>query len=740
MDMPATPTPDAAPKADTPAAAAATAQSDDLNTKIEKDLQERLRKSKDRRKEFLARWRANVQARMGQLDSRGPGGLMTSGGVYTGTIDDNSDLQSTINPDWSLTKMKTANLFSQVPTVQGTHENTMFAPAVPPFMKALNYELSEKRTNIAVAMEEVLADVVNASGIAAVYVDYQARFRKKRVPMQDPATMQPPIPPEQLDALMKAGAIPSTEVPERADYRFGVTRISPRDLLWPAEFIGSWFDHADWNGYDGRMSWADAVNTWTDEEGAPILQERERDDLTTGPDDDRSGGEDLRISPNKDDKLSLKKVHFSHLFYWRHRFDAEEKCFSCIWEIVFVKGREAPVLHRPWKGQRLDPQTGRYLGAQKFPVRIVTLTYITDNPVPPSDTDAGRPQVNDLRLSRTQLMQQRARNVPVRGFDVNRVDPMIADLLMRGQLQGWVPFQGKASDAIWEVARASYPKEDTTFDQETQADLFQVWGFSGVQAGQSQHRQTKAESQSYASQFQTLFGQERNKFARFFLETCEVLAGLMALYSDFPTLTPQEQQQMKQTWDSGHVLHDLVMSIRPDSQVVLDAGMKVERLAKILNLVGKSGFVNPKPLIAEILEWGGIDPMGSGPFGKTMIDPQPKPPEEPTLSLRASGKDDLMNPLVLAFFMQAGKMPSPEMIEEAKRALLLAQMPPEPPKPEPQQPGQPPKPPARKVPPAPDVQFDEHQPVIPGVGGQPGAHPDWSATDKVAKRTRDLSG
>src|SRR5581483_1178460 len=278
---------------------------------------------------------------------------------------------------------------------------------VPPFMKALNYELSEKRTNIAVPMEEVLNDVVNASGIGAIYVDYQARFKDKTVPKADPKTL-PPMSPEQLQQAMDQGLIETKTVPMVVDYRFGTTRISPRYLLWPAEFIGSNFDDADWAGYSGRMPWADAKHEFA-------LDDEDKDELT-GESEGSGGEEDLRLSPAREERLSTKTVRFDHLFYWRHRFDADELSFSCIWEIVFVQGKKAPVIHRPWRGQQ-KVSDGVYIGAQRFPIRFLTLTYITDNPVPPSDSSAGRPQVNDLRLSRTQTMQNRARSIPIRWFD-----------------------------------------------------------------------------------------------------------------------------------------------------------------------------------------------------------------------------------------------------------------------------------------------------------------------------------
>src|SRR6185369_15523043 len=115
------------------------------------------------RKQKAIDWKINVDRRLGT-----PGANIYTGGL---NIDAQSaDNQSTVNPDWYLTKTKTANLFSQVPDVQLVHVNKKFGPAIYPFAKALKYELSDKRADIGVPMDENLNDVVNASGIAGCMV------------------------------------------------------------------------------------------------------------------------------------------------------------------------------------------------------------------------------------------------------------------------------------------------------------------------------------------------------------------------------------------------------------------------------------------------------------------------------------------------------------------------------------------------------------------------------------------
>ena len=727
---------------------------------IEKYLKARINSSKRNRRVFSADWKRNIELRLGKIAT-----------VFTGGIDVEDDIQTEINPDWSLTKTKTANLYSQVPSVQATHENKAYAAAIYPFMKQLNYELSEKRCNVGVAMEECLNDVVNAAGIAGIIVGYAARFETVQVPLSDqmtpgkplpalPAAAKPAAPPPgpggppgpppangaapplanpappalKLPTPGMAGPMPGlaggaappppapppmmVEAQRVVSDKFYAMRVSPSDLLWPSEFVGSNFDDGDWIGYTGRMPWAEAKNEFK-------MEEEDQDkatahSLTTSEDDLRSEPDDAGIA-------EVKNVKYDRIFYWRYRQDPDETSFTAIWELVFVHGIDKPVIHKPWSGQEYDKTTRKYVGSSKFPLRILTLTYITDNPIPPSDSSAGRPQVNDMRRSRSQMFQNRERSIPIRWFDVNRIDPSIQDTLMRGTWQGMIPTNGDGSRSIGEIARASYPAEDMSFDQTAKTDLMDTWQVTPQMMGTTGGKQTKAGVQADQTSFATRIGQERNRVAMHFLSVCEVLAGLMALYSDFPLLSDQEKQTMHGAWDDKHILHDLVMKIRPDSTIVLDSQARIQRLMQFLNMTAKSGYVNIEPIIAEIAELSGLDPA------EVVIKPQPKPPEEPNVSYRFTGKEDVNDPLVLAMLLANKKqLPTVEQIDQAKILLRASAMSIQ--EPAPGAPGQP----------APPV-GGPSGPHPPGPGAPPSLHPndvktneDHVLASKVAKRSRDI--
>lgn len=659
------------------------------NRRIEKLMAGKLDSSEEINKLYRSQWKENVERRMGYA----------IGTYNTGTILDEVEGQSEINPDWSLTKTKVANLYSQVPKVLLTHESEQYAGAIPPFAKALNYEIGKKRARAGVAMEECCNDMVNAAGIGAYIVGYAARFDQVQVPTIDVTGVDPQV----VDEGMKLGVVPSQTVPRVVSDKFFWTRIAPTDIRVPREFLGSDFDDADWVGRCGRMSKSDAQHEFKlDEEQLAKLTEHYGYD------------ENLRVEDGeRNSMLDSKGVTYEEAYYWRHRFDPSELHLKAIWRIVFVDGLEEAVIHEPWKGQKYDEQSGSYIGSCLFPIRVGTLTYISDNPIPPSDSQAGRPQVLDLRKSRQHVFLQRARSLPQRWHDVNRFNALQLEMFNRGEWQNSIPVNGSGERAMGEIAKASHPSESFEFDRMTSNDLRDVWNLGPNQAGNYSSGETSAtEANNVQAGFNTNIGKERDRVAKFFLGGVEVMAGLMVLYSDFKILSEQERMQMQQAWNMKQILHDLVFDIWPDSTVRLDPQVEIDRLLKGLNMTAQSGYVNPKYPITRVWELLGVDPA------KVIMDPQPKQPD-PVAKFTFNGKDDIINPAVAAILAKEGQLPGPQEVQAAQAFLVACQQPPQVPQPQ--------------------------QGMLPGMGGPPAppgvptepAHPDWHLPDRIAKRERD---
>jgi hypothetical protein len=352
----------------------------------------------------------------------------------------------------------------------------------------------------------------------------------------------------------------------------------------------------------------------------------------------------------------------------------------------------------------------------------------------------GRPQVNELNRSRTQIIRNREASTPWRWFNVNLVDPQVQTMLMRGTWQGAVPMNGDGSRAMGEIARANYPNEDFHFDDIAKQDLRETWQVEDA-VGNGPQIRSATEANNRQANFQTRIGYERARCARHFVGIAEVIAGLYALYGKF---TDKELQQLQQAGIQREMLSDYyAFNVRADSTLLLDSTQRIEKLMTFLNMTAKSGFVDPAPVIAEIAELNGLDEH------VVIRQPSGKGPEPLNASIRLSGAEDLGNVAVVAMLMHSGQWPSDDEMNAAKVAVAKMPMQPTPPAgpdggpggPD-GGPGAPPAAPGGPPAPAGGPGAPSPQPQAPGgriVQPAPPytAHPDWNTVNRVEKRADD---
>lgn len=658
---------------------------DDTPDKVKKKLlaqfRQKIEACKSYRKKLIPNWIENIDRRRGK--------------PFASQSDTD---RVSVNLDWSLTKAKQAALFSQVPKVRVDHhpDTVQAGPWVQAYERKLNDTLVQ--AGIETTMEECVPDCINAAGFGAAIVAHEAITEPVDINAQDPT--------------FSSDQSGLESMPRTTDHRYVVQRISPSDLLWDLDFTGADFDNAPLIGRSGRINWAEAVHLFK-------LEEKDKDKVI---------GEDRTtldfLTDDVDKEMSKEeKVGFDEIFYREYQYDPTAKSFSTIHHLVFVNGKKEPVIDRPWDGQRPSgPNQPELVGVTRFPIQVLTLTYITDETIPPSDSAIGRPQVEEINKSRTQMILQRDRSLPVRWFDVNRVDPALQQALMRGTWQNMIPVQGNGQNIIGEIARATMPQEDFTFDQIAKSDLTEAWSIGPNQLGSGKGIETAAESDKVESNFQTRIGRERAKVASFVTRIAEILGGLICLYEE-PTAFGEGFNPA--------ISRALKYSILVDSTVLLDVNQRLNRLMQFINFAAKSGFVNVEPVLREVATLSGLDP------NLVIKKPEPKPPVEPTISLRLTGAEDLMNPLILAMIMKSGQAPEPQLIEEAKKTIQMALLPPQTPDPT-QGGGQPPNgPPMPGSVPLPPGGPPLPQPAPPAVGD---AHPNWSAMSRINRRTSPGGG
>lgn len=605
-----------------------------------KRLRNQVESCKRHRRELSKDWKDSVSFRRGK--------------AYAAQSD--SD-RVTVPLDWIFTKQKQAALFSQVPAVRLNHPPQSLAENatwVHTFEQRINDTLV--KAGIETAMDEVLPDCINAAGIGVVVVSREAITEDVEMPLIDMSI----LPPEVHSFIMETGMmpdgspVPMTTVPKVMDARYCVSRVSPTDFLWPLSFTGSDFNNAPWIGRTGRLTWAEASARFG-------LDETLREKFTTIS--DRVAEDKLSDSQRSQSQENALEglVEFDEIFYKTFQFDPTAKSYNAIHHVIFLHGQEAPVVDEPWKGQQLDEESGKFIGAQRYPIIVLSLAYISDEPIPPSDSAIGRSQVEEINKSRTQMIQQREHSLPIRWFDVNRVDPTIQYSLMRGTWQGMIPLQGQGSNVIGEIQRSGMPQENFTFDRIAKADLSEAWQVD--QMSISAQTETRAEVQAISRERQVRISRERAKVGKFFLGIAEVLGGLLAIYEDPASFGEGF---------SPNISGVLAYSILADSTVLTDTKQRIEMLVEFINFTAKSGYLEMESVLKELATLHGLDPA------VTIRKPEPKPPSEPNISFRLTGTEDVMNPLTLAFLMKSGQAPDSELIAQAKKLIEAAVTPPVP--------------------------------------------------------------
>lgn len=621
-------------------------------TDVVKQLRGELSQSKEKRDEYVAGWRQNVDERRGKESD-------------TASDEGRTDLPI----DWAITKTKAAQLFSQMPQVRLTPKQAEFDAAVPVVAKVINDMLSE--AGIEAVVSECVVDCINASGVAAALVRYEALEEVVQVPALD--ELQAELAKQEAAVTGVPFEMPMVGSTRITDRRFCIDRVSPPDFLWPSNFHISDWRKAPWLGHTGRCSWPQAKRMFVPDEatGQRGVTDADKEKVIgAGTHGDRAN----RLNDSDDARKAVASdaVTYDELFYWRHIYHEDEKYYDAIQRVVFVAGIDEPVINEPWKGQKFDEVNGGYLGSCHLPIQVLTLAYISDEAIPPSDSAIIRPMVLELQEARQHMKDQRKHSRPLRWFNVDQVDPTITGDLINGTWQGMIPTMGSGERIIGEVARTAYPRENLEFDRILKADIQEAVSVGPNQQGMfASGERSAAEAQIVQGSFQTEVGQQRAKVAAFVVGIAEVVAGLFALYgeinpNELGAALGAEGAQRIESWDRTRINQKFVFDVRPDSTVRFDAQQLTQQLTSVLNVTAQSGFINPKPLIQRIIELNGLDPA------EVMVDPPAKGPEPPKVSF-AFKAEDLMNPAVITILMKANMAPAQEEMPSVQRILTMLQ-------------------------------------------------------------------
>lgn len=584
----------------------------------------------------LPNWQRNVDARKNKVLDTEP----------------ESDMV-TVPADWSRTKNKIAQLFFQVPKVTLFPRAPQWRPMTPLTSAVLNFQLA-KVIHAEEPVEEALGDAINAAGVGIIYISYEAEFKPKQVPAIDLAARTTD---ELVSAVTQGGGqVPMQTVQQPLYQRIEWNAVDPSDFLYPQTFTKISWRKAPWLGHRFRLSRAEAVRKgWI-------------------KDDDRAGSAENTKSVNsKSDERGSRdddgSIACTRVFYRPAFFESKEIDCRKIKVIVWAEGTDdpsKPVLHEDFKWQKYVPETRDWVGMTDFPLKPVTLTHISGQAVPPSDTEMARGTVRELNRSRSQMIQQREYSKPIRWYDVNMVDEDIVEQMRRGTWQDMIPTQGPGDRVIGEVARASYPRETWDFDQVFNHDLDEVWAQGPNQGGFEASGTTSAtEAEITQKNFSVGIEHQRAKTLKWFLECAEGTLDLIQMFFEdeqFVPFTKQGGEQVLVGWDKDRVPGKYVFEARPDAAVRLDVSQKKANILNLYKLIRQDPRVNPDYILGQLFEANDLDPSEAFAPPAKPEEPKPKPA---TFSFKG---DDLANPMAVALIQKVTPIESQEI--QAARLLM----------------------------------------------------------------------
>lgn len=587
--------------------------------------------SEKKTKNLVGTWQKNISATFGDLPK------------------DYEDGDVVVNKDYPRVKQKISQLFFRVPEVQTKPLRPGAALAAPVAAAALNQKLRDMRVSYMV--DEVLTDAICASGMGVSEIEYEAISQPVK---QKPAQFAQ-HPDEVFEGLVETGLAEyeTVTVPTYECYTW--RRSAPQDFLYPVSFDGSAWDDAPWLGVRFTMPAIEAKRQY----------KLSKDQLAAAK--VTPGGGDETLNGEAREESVEDRVQGYRIWYRACYFDPKATHKDHFRRLVWFKGMDAPAVHEDSPYQRFDGTD--LIGVRRYPIRVLSFSYVPDRPIPPSDVTITRPQVLELGKSRTIGMLQRERSLPIRWFDVNQVDEETESMLQEGRVQAWLPMNGPAQSAIGEIARANYPRETFELDRVVEQELSEAWSMGAPQlSAQTRGGTTATEVKEMSGALATRLDYDRAKVLRWFVEGAEVVFGLMQLFADqkdYVELVGENGAKTLVEWNKANLKGYYAFEARPDAALRLDAGADRQQALNLFSLLANDPLVDRRKLLQEVLRTHNMTD------DVLMPQPPPPPPEKPNISFRFS--DEALDPtrphalMVYDILAKSGLALDPNVVTQARQ-------------------------------------------------------------------------
>jgi hypothetical protein len=608
----------------------------------------------ERLKQFRTAWNRNLASyRMQSLD-------------LTPTTD-----TVVVPRDFANVEQKGSQLFFQVPDVHLTAKQADKAEAVRVFQAVLNHYLSEDEVDALTVMNEVIFDALCPSGLMVSKLGYES-FEQGTAPVvvgQRPAAVQPPTAPP-LGSVLGLGPTPPPvmediveEVPNIIHERYFWSRLSPGQAIIPRAFKGSNYDRAPFLGYRFDDEWS-LVKTRYDLD--PDLDQPKASSV--GDEDIYLEGEPRQAAT----RASEERVTGIEIWYRTSLYDPTVAHPEHMRQLVLLDGLDTPLVHRDSPYQD-ETKTGEIVGMIGFPIHIGALRVVSDSAYPPSECTISRSSVEEASRSRTQMILQRDRSIPMRFADLSRLggtDGLAK--IEKNIFQGVIPLPtfDPNNPPIAAVGLANFPRENFQILDYIDRDNKDVWAMGDNQRGQeSAERRTATEQAIVEKSSNARLDKERRQALKYFIRGTRKLGALIQKFGSPEKWVPvvgQDQVARLIEWDTRTIQGKYTYWARPDSAIRLDQAEARTQALKLYELLAKDPNVNRVQLLVEICRQWNLDPQ-------SVVVPQlpEKGPDPAAVTFRFAATDidpRMPNfPIIMAILEQSGYKIDPAMIAQAQQ-------------------------------------------------------------------------
>lgn len=563
-----------------------------------------------------------------------------------------------VNIDYANTEQKKALLFFQSPELQLNAKRVDDVQAAPLAQAVINYTLSHD-IDVLATVDQVLTDLICPAGLGVSVIGYEAYTG-------EPIT-EPVIGPDGQPVIDPATGQPQVQtIPNILHEAYFWERETPAKVLIPASFTGSDYDKAPYLGRE-------------------ILMDKDRFKARYGvdPSGSATNQDDNRLVTDPDAQATRNMVRVYEIWYRSHLFRDDVSDPERFTQLILAKGTgrgqaAQVIVHRDSPYQVVDGRGKFIRGMKGNPIHILTLRYVSDDPYPPSDCSMSRNQVDELSLSRSQMVQQRRRNLPLRWVNT-ALDPaakQTVERLEKGEIQGIIPLNGDGSQIIGSVQQSGFPRENFTFQDIIERDIAREWALGANQNGTPTDAGTATEAQIMQQNTDSRLAAERAKVLRWYVKGAEKVFALMQLFSDDEQFVPvigQDGSEILKAWNKTAINGLFRFEARPDSTIRMDASQERELFLRLYNLAANDPNFNRIELDRMMAQKFHLDP------GRVVVQQPPQPPpDKPKVSVSVTGAD--LNPTLPQFpaveeLLKAnGVELSPDVAETGK---MIAQMFPE---------------------------------------------------------------